>query len=70
MYINNTYLNGLMRLFKNILLNIYVMVHFCCSTRIKYRGSYMNAPLVANLSKLLHECLCFIEFIKRVEEKR
>ena len=29
----------------------------------------MSAPLVAD-KRILHECSCFIEFIKSVEEKR
>ena len=34
-----------------------------------YRGSYICAPLVADIEDL-HECSCFIKFIKRVGEKR
>ena len=29
----------------------------------------MSAPLVADIEDI-HECSCFIEFIKQVEEKR
>ena len=32
------------------------------------RGSYMSAPLVADI-EILPECSCFIEFIKRFGEK-
>ena len=30
----------------------------------------MSAPLVADISRILHECSGFSEFIKRVGEKR
>ena len=30
----------------------------------------MSAPLVADIEDILHECSCFIEFIKQVREKR
>ena len=30
----------------------------------------MSVSLAAEIERILHECSCFIEFIKRVEEKR
>ena len=34
----------------------------------EYSGSYMGAPLIVDIG-IIHECSCFIEFIKGVWEK-
>ena len=33
-------------------------------------GPYTEEMFKTNIKKILHECLCIIEFIKQVEKKR